>query len=139
MRLEDPENAQSVVRKKLGEDFGFEIYHTRLTDEFRAEAVEDRKDGGVESPFDEFKAAVPLVPLVLLYLAAPPLKLIEVEAWLLVDPSVPGATGLFDSRLTGAAMLIGAAVAALATLAATLGALTGGALAARLARTTSPA
>src|SRR5262249_39464927 len=71
----------------------------------------------IEQPtqINPFKAAVPLVPLVLLYLTAPPLKLIEVEAWLLVDPNVPGAPGLFDSRLTGAAMLFGAAVAALAT------------------------
>src|SRR5439155_5658924 len=57
------------------------------------------------------KAAVPLVPLVLLFLVAPPLELLTIpQAWLVgaKEPAV-----LFDSRLIGAAMLVGVAVAAL--------------------------
>ena len=78
------------------------------------------------------KAAVPLVPLILLFIVAPPLKLVEVPVSWLVGPQEPtsvlgaAATSLgnprladaapnpFDSRLVGLAMLVGAIVAALA-------------------------
>jgi DcuC family C4-dicarboxylate transporter len=59
------------------------------------------------------RAAVPLVPLFLLFLTGPPLELVPVERSWLVDLSRPGSTELFDSRVIGAAMLVGAAVAAL--------------------------
>lgn len=54
------------------------------------------------------KAMVPLVPLVLLFVTGPPLNLVDVpEKW------VTTKEGTFDSRLIGAAMLVGVAVAAL--------------------------
>ena len=59
------------------------------------------------------RAAVPLFPLILLFLTGPPLKLVPVERAWLVDSSKPGSAELFDSRLIGTAMLLGAAVAAL--------------------------
>lgn len=61
------------------------------------------------------RAFVPLVPLILLYTAAPPLELIPVERDWLVDPRRDDAAGLFGSRLVGTAMLIGVLAAALAT------------------------
>jgi C4-dicarboxylate transporter, DcuC family len=60
-----------------------------------------------------FKAAVPLVPLLLLFLTGPPLNLVAVPREWLVGPEEP-ATLRADSRLIGAAMLIGVGVAALA-------------------------
>lgn len=57
------------------------------------------------------KAAVPLVPLVLLYLAGPPLQWLEVPRDWLVNSKE--GEGLFESRLVGAAMLLGSVVAAL--------------------------
>ena len=64
-----------------------------------------------EAPFrvNPLKAAVPLLPLALLFLTGPPLGLFDVPwNWLAADPK--GATG---SRLIGAAMLVGVAAAAL--------------------------
>lgn len=76
-----------------------------------------------------FKAAVPLVPLLLLFLIAPPLELLRVPHGWLVGAEEPApllrevakllgqarfsAADPFDSRLIGAAMLVGVAVAAL--------------------------
>lgn len=57
------------------------------------------------------KALVPLIPLSLLYLAAPPLQLIDVPRDWLVEEGAP--QGLFESRLIGAAMLVGVVVAGL--------------------------
>jgi len=57
------------------------------------------------------KAAVPLVPLVLLFLTGPPLALVPIDRGWLIGRSEP-ADMRPDSRLIGAAMLIGAAVAA---------------------------
>jgi DcuC family C4-dicarboxylate transporter len=57
------------------------------------------------------KAAVPLVPLILLFLAAPPLELLSVPKSWLVGAKEPEL--LFDSRLIGTAMLVGVAAAAL--------------------------
>src|SRR5207253_1302016 len=63
------------------------------------------------------KALIPVLPLVLLFLTAPPLRLIPVwPGWLVegggAGPLASAEQGLFDSRLVGAAMLIGAVVAA---------------------------
>jgi C4-dicarboxylate transporter, DcuC family len=55
------------------------------------------------------KAAVPLVPLVVLFLTGPPLNLFHVpKEWLIQDE-----TTAYESRLIGAAMLLGTATAAL--------------------------
>jgi DcuC family C4-dicarboxylate transporter len=65
-----------------------------------------------------FKALIPLLPLVLLFLTAMPRRPLEVPPNWLVEVKA-GATlttdeqGLFDSRLIGAAMLIGVVVAGL--------------------------
>jgi DcuC family C4-dicarboxylate transporter len=58
------------------------------------------------------RAAVPLVPVVLLFLAGPPLRLIDVQRDWLVGPKEP-AEMRHDSRLVGVAMLIGVLVAGL--------------------------
>jgi C4-dicarboxylate transporter, DcuC family len=56
-----------------------------------------------------FKALVPVVPLVLLFLSGPPLKVLEVPPeWLSTDQK------LFAGRLVGLAMLAGLVVAAMA-------------------------
>jgi C4-dicarboxylate transporter, DcuC family len=58
------------------------------------------------------KALVPLVPLALLVLTSPGLGLLPLPArWLVQDPANPQEAGRFDSRLIGAAMLVGVAVA----------------------------
>jgi DcuC family C4-dicarboxylate transporter len=77
----------------------------------------------VEPPADAFRinllcAAVPLLPLVLLFLTGPPLNVVEVPSHWLVQAAKPGQLtsterGLFDSRLIGAAMLIGVVAASL--------------------------
>jgi DcuC family C4-dicarboxylate transporter len=58
------------------------------------------------------RALVPLLPLVLLFLAGPPVHLIRVpERWLVV----PGKSDMYyETRLIGAAMLVGVLAAALA-------------------------
>jgi DcuC family C4-dicarboxylate transporter len=86
----------------------------------RAEAKERRdekepaeKDQKEEPPFrvNWLKAAVPLVPLVLLFLTGPPLEVVTVPRhWLMGPKEPPDARS--DSRLIGAAMLIGVAAAA---------------------------
>jgi DcuC family C4-dicarboxylate transporter len=73
-------------------------------------------------PPDDFRvnwlhAAVPLIPLVLLFLTGPPLNLLRVPPrWLIQPVNEDKLTsieqGLFDSRLIGAAMLIGVLAAA---------------------------
>jgi DcuC family C4-dicarboxylate transporter len=57
------------------------------------------------------KAAVPLLPLVLLFVTGPPLQLVSVPREWLIGPKEP-ADARPDSRLIGCAMLIGAAAAA---------------------------
>src|SRR5262249_52940126 len=62
-------------------------------------------------------ALIPLVPLILLFLTGPPLQLLRVPTeWLVEAPRAGGriGAGLFDSRLIGAAMLVGVVVATLA-------------------------
>jgi DcuC family C4-dicarboxylate transporter len=58
------------------------------------------------------KAAVPLVPLALLFVVSPPIELVPLPRGWLADPNELPA---FSSRLIGAAMLLGVAVAALAS------------------------
>jgi DcuC family C4-dicarboxylate transporter len=68
-----------------------------------------------------FKAMVPLVPLVLLFLTSGAFKLLDVpQEWLVAaprksegQPDPADQAARFESRLIGAAMLLGAAVAAL--------------------------
>jgi DcuC family C4-dicarboxylate transporter len=60
-----------------------------------------------------FRAAVPLLPITLLFLSGPPINLISVPEHWLVDPHNPGEALLFSSRRVGAAMLIGVVAAAL--------------------------
>jgi DcuC family C4-dicarboxylate transporter len=82
------------------------------------------KDGSQDVPLAvEFrinllKAAVPVIPLVLLFLTSlpPPLRVFDVPRHVLVDvkdQSPQAVQSSFDSRLIGAAMLVGTAVAAL--------------------------
>jgi DcuC family C4-dicarboxylate transporter len=62
------------------------------------------------------KALVPVVPLVLLFILARPFELVSVpRGWLVKNPTDPADLLRFDSRLIGAAMLVGVAVAALVT------------------------
>jgi DcuC family C4-dicarboxylate transporter len=61
-----------------------------------------------------FKAMVPLVPITLLFLAGPPLRVITIPTGWLVDVNKPTEVLHFDSRLIGAAMLVGVVLAALA-------------------------
>jgi DcuC family C4-dicarboxylate transporter len=91
--------------------------------EARGRAAEHLLQAPSEAAVTEFavnpvKAIIPLVPLVLLFLAGPPLSLVDVPREWLLDRSQPGAreaaqAGLFDSRLIGAAMLVGVVAAAL--------------------------
>jgi DcuC family C4-dicarboxylate transporter len=80
-----------------------------------AEAAKAEQAADDETAFriNPVKALVPLLPLAFLYLTMPPLQLVEVpHDWLEQAGAPPGR---FDSRLVGAAMLLGAAVAALVT------------------------
>jgi DcuC family C4-dicarboxylate transporter len=62
------------------------------------------------------KAAVPFIPLLILLLLAPPFQVWRVPPdWLLVNPSSKAEGRAFDSRLIGAAMLLGVVAAALTT------------------------
>jgi DcuC family C4-dicarboxylate transporter len=58
------------------------------------------------------KAAVPLVPILLLMIVSPPFNLIPVPREWFVDPGASPVT--FGARLVGASMLVGTALAALA-------------------------
>jgi DcuC family C4-dicarboxylate transporter len=69
-----------------------------------------------------FRAMVPLVPLIVLYLVSPQLGLVDreiLQRWLETDRPEEAPAGRFDSRLIGAAMLLGVAVAMLAVRSAT--------------------
>jgi DcuC family C4-dicarboxylate transporter len=58
------------------------------------------------------KALVPLVPLVLLFLAGPPLHALDVpDAWLAPLKDGRRDAGLYSTRLIGLAMLVGVLVA----------------------------
>jgi DcuC family C4-dicarboxylate transporter len=58
------------------------------------------------------RALVPLLPLVLLFLAGPPLNVIDVAARWLVEPGKSDA--YYETRLIGFAMLVGVLAAAMA-------------------------
>ncbi len=94
--------------------------------------VDPSEAGAVLAPefrVNFFKAIIPVLPLILLFLTGPPLKLLQVPpGWLLeqkqqelpgaipasAEPSLsPQERGLFDCRLIGAAMLVGVVVATL--------------------------
>jgi len=91
----------------------------------RREEARHRKEMEARSPEGEeespafrvnlFKAAVPLVPLVLLFLVSPPLGPLSVHEYWLTDVSSKADADNFESRLIGAAMLIGVAAAAAAS------------------------
>ena len=67
-------------------------------------------------PLNIFKALVPVVPLVLLFLSGPPLNVLNIPAdWLAVDGEVPKAGKLIGGRMVGLAMLVGLIAAALAS------------------------
>jgi DcuC family C4-dicarboxylate transporter len=85
----------------------------RVPKEDEARVREEAEAAAREESFrvSLLKAAVPLVPLVLLFLTGPPLQLLQVPHDWLVGPKEPeGAPS--DSRLIGVAMLVGVVVAA---------------------------
>jgi DcuC family C4-dicarboxylate transporter len=60
------------------------------------------------------KAAVPLIPLLLLMVVGPPFSLVEIPRSWLVDPAAKAVNATtYSARLVGASMLIGTALAAL--------------------------
>jgi DcuC family C4-dicarboxylate transporter len=67
---------------------------------------------GDDRPVNVIKAVIPLVPLAFLLVAGPPFNLVHVPEEWLVDPKSAGAYG---TRLIGATMLAGTALAAVAT------------------------
>ncbi len=69
--------------------------------------------GGLDSGrISLLKAAVPLVPLLLLFLAGPPLRVFDLpDAWLAPLKDGKRDTGLYSTRLIGLAMLVGVLVA----------------------------
>lgn len=87
--------------------------------EKNAEPPQEEEEAKAAQEVAEFKinllkAAIPFLPLALLILTGPPLNLITVPMdWLIQRPYPPGATGLYNSRLIGLAMLIGVLAATL--------------------------
>jgi DcuC family C4-dicarboxylate transporter len=74
-------------------------------------------ENGNAPPFrvNPIKASIPLLPLAILFLTGPPFKLVDVNKGWLVNVASPDELARFNSRLIGAAMLLGAAAAALTT------------------------
>jgi DcuC family C4-dicarboxylate transporter len=81
----------------------------------RAEEIETHQPQLPHFKVSPFKAMVPGLPLVLLFLVAPPLELFKVPpTWLVTaKEAADPVSSTFDSRLIGAAMLVGVAAAAL--------------------------
>ena len=80
------------------------------------ESPELRLTVHLDSAINPFKALVPIVPLVLLFVTGPPFKLFAIPPeWVVpIDPLALGKVDpKFSSRLIGLAMMIGVAVAAL--------------------------
>jgi DcuC family C4-dicarboxylate transporter len=77
----------------------------------RSKRGEGKAEDATPERINILKALVPLVPLALLFLSGPPLKLVDVPPhWVLGN--TPDPTGsLFSTRLIGLAMLIGVLVA----------------------------
>jgi C4-dicarboxylate transporter, DcuC family len=89
----------------------------RTDEQARAEAMEAAAPETSLFKVSLFKAAIPLVPLALLFLVTKPFGPIDVpESWLLgpKDPHGDAGRELFSARLIGSAMLVGVVVAALA-------------------------
>ncbi len=83
---------------------------TSHEEEAKAEIIDEQEE---KFKVDFLKAIVPFVPLALLMAVGKPWQFIVVpESWLVSDKD---ALGVFDSRLIGAAMIIGVLCAALAT------------------------
>ena len=61
------------------------------------------------------KALVPLVPFAVLFIVGPPLEILKLPTEWLADPKVPPRQSPFNSRLVGAAMLVGVAALVLLT------------------------
>jgi DcuC family C4-dicarboxylate transporter len=70
-------------------------------------------DSPAEFRVNLVKAMVPLVPVSLLFLTGPPLQVVSVPKGWLIDVDKPEDLLHFDSRLIGAAMLVGVVLAAL--------------------------
>jgi DcuC family C4-dicarboxylate transporter len=91
-----------------------------LRAEARQAARQDDKPSPLPAEFriNLLKAAVPVLPLALLFLTAlpPPLRAFRVPMGWLVEGDGPEALASYNSRLIGAAMLVGTAVAALTDL-----------------------
>ncbi len=82
----------------------------------RSDPNKDRLSAGAAEETSVFrinylKAAIPLIPLILLFLTGPPLQLLPVPKEWLTDASKPGDIDNYSSRLIGAAMLVGVAAA----------------------------
>src|SRR5216683_5824018 len=84
-----------------------------LEAEAQAQPEKTEPDSSVEFRVNLVKAFVPLVPITLLFLTGPPLQVISVPKGWLVDVDNPEDLLHFDSRLIGAAMLVGVVLAAL--------------------------
>ena len=69
-----------------------------------------------EGRINPLKAIVPLVPLILLFAAGPPLNLFDVPDRWVILPKEGHRDPAYNSRLIGLAMLVGVAVAMVATL-----------------------
>lgn len=93
---------------------GLWVWSERRAGQPKAAAVPDEVLPEEMFRVNYVKALVPMVPLVLLFLVSPPAPLLHVPTDWLVGPGEEPA--MFSSRLVGAAMLVGAAVAAAVSL-----------------------
>src|SRR5262249_47047196 len=95
----------------------FWILSLRLETRRREDAKEAESGTGTGRPtllrVNFIKAAVPLVPLVLLFLTGAPFYLVRLDHGWLVDGTTPAQDRLFDGRLIGVAMLLGVVAAVL--------------------------
>ncbi len=81
---------------------------------FEGDNLSDIERLAIERP-NLARAAVSLVPLAILLAAGPPLQLIDIpDEWLVLPVADGGRDPAYHTRLVGAAMLVGVAVAALA-------------------------
>lgn len=75
--------------------------------------AEDEVKVRLDFRINPIKALVPFIPLIILFLTSPPLTLIDVPKHWLVNVKSEAEVSAFESRMIGAAMLIGVAAAAL--------------------------